>query len=73
MQICKCKLIKSEIFYLLKGYREKLEQVPLSNLLQGFEISRAFLRAKQVGAKRGKIINFVKIIHKAVVLIFPSL
>ena len=41
--------------------------------LHGFEISRAFLRSKNVEENRWKIQNPVKIPHKAVILIFfPS-
>ena len=41
--------------------------------MQAFEIFRSFLRAKQMGEKRGKIQNPVKINHKAAVLFFfPS-
>ena len=50
-----------------------LAQLPSEKYLQGFEISRAFLRAKQAEEKRGEIQNPVKIAHKAVVLIFLSL
>ena len=51
----------------------KLEQLPFEQFLQAFEIYRALLRVKQVGEKRAKILNPVKIAHKAVVLIFLSL
>ena len=44
--------------------KEKLEQLPCEQFLQVFEIFRSFLRAKQVGEKRGKIQNPVKIAHK---------
>ena len=50
--------------------KEKLEKLPCEQFLQVFEISRSFLRAKQVGEKRGKIQNPVKIAHKAAVLFF---
>ena len=53
--------------------KEKLEQLPCEQFLQVFEISHSFLRAKQVGEKRGKIQNPVKIAHKAAVLFFLSL
>ena len=53
--------------------KEKLEQLPCEHFLQDFEISRSFLRAKQERKKRVKIQNPVKIVHKAVVLIFLSL
>ena len=39
--------------FLTKG-KEKLEQLPCEQFRQCFKISRAFLRAKQVGQKRGK-------------------
>ena len=45
--------------------KEKIEQLPCEQCLQAFEIYRALLRAKQVGEKRGKIQNPVKIAHKA--------
>ena len=41
--------------------------------LQQIEISRTFLRAKQVGEKRGRFQFVVEITHKAVVLILISL
>ena len=41
--------------------------------LQQIEISRTFLRAKQVGEKRGRFQHFVEIAHKAVILILISL
>ena len=53
--------------------KERLEQLPCEQFLQDFEISRSFLRAKQERKKRVKIQNPVKIVHKAVVLIFLSL
>ena len=52
--------------------KENLEQMPCVLFLQVFEISRSFLRAYQVGEKRGKIQNPVKIAHKAAVLFFLS-
>ena len=48
--------------------KEKLEQWPCEQFLQC-----AFLRAKQVGEKRGKSQDPVIFAHKAVVLIFLSL
>ena len=42
-------------------------------ILQGFEISRTFLGATQVGKKRGKFQNPVKIVHIPVVLIYFEL
>ena len=51
----------------------KLEQLPCEQFLQAFKIYCALLCAKQVGEKRAKIQNPVKIAHKAVVLIFLSL
>ena len=53
--------------------KEKLDQLPCEQSLQVFEISRSFLREKQVEEKRGKIQNPVKIAHKAAVLFFLSL
>ena len=53
--------------------KEKLDQLPCDQFLQVLEISRSFLRAKQVGEKRGRIQNPVKIAHKAAVLFFLSL
>ena len=50
----------------------KLEQLPCEHFLQAFEIS-ALLCVKQVGEKRAKIQNPVKITHKAVFQIFLSL
>ena len=47
--------------------------MPCEQFLQGFEISRAFLRLKQVEEKRGNIQNTVKIAHKAVALTCLSL
>ena len=44
--------------------KEKSEQLPHEQFLQGFKISRAFLRAKQVGEKRGEIQNPVQISQK---------
>ena len=41
--------------------------------LQQIENSRTFLRAKQVGEKRGRLQFVVEIAHKAVVLILISL
>ena len=41
--------------------KEKLKQLPCEQFLQAFEIHRALLRAKQVGEKRAKIQNPVKI------------
>ena len=52
--------------------KEKIEQLPGEQFLQSFEISRSFLRARQVEEKRGKIQITDKIVHKAVVLIFNS-
>ena len=52
--------------------KEKLEQLPCEQFLQAFEIYRALLRAKQVGEKRAKIQNPVKIAHKAVFLFLSS-
>ena len=59
--------------HLYRG-KEKLELLPFEHFLQGFEISRAFLRAKQVGEKCTKIQNPVEIAHKAFALffLFPS-
>ena len=57
----------------LPGGKEKLEELPCEQFLQGFEISRFFVRAKQVGQKRAKIQNPVKSAHKAVVLNLISL
>ena len=51
----------------------ELEQVPCEQFLQRFEIYRAFLRAKQVGEKRGKFQNDGEIVHKVVVLILITL
>ena len=48
----------------------KLEQLPCEQFLQAY---RALLCAKQVGERRGKIQNRVKIAYMAVVLIFLSL
>ena len=45
-----------------------LEQLPCEQFLQAFGFYRAFLCAKQVEGKRGKIQKPVKIAHKAVVL-----
>ena len=64
LKICNCISIRE---------KEKLEQLPCEQFLQVFEISRSFLRAKQVGEKRGKIQNPVKIDHKVAVLFFLSL
>ena len=64
--------IKSPLQIIVRG-KEKLEELPCEQFLQGFEISRSFVRAKQVGQKRAKIQNPVKIAHKAFVLIFISL
>ena len=55
------------------GGQEKLEKLLCEQFLQGFEICHAFLRPKLVGEKRRKIQNPVKIIQKAVFLIFVSL
>ena len=44
----------------------KLEGKTSEQFLLGFEISRAFIRAKQEGEKGGKIQNPAKIAHKAV-------
>ena len=49
------------------------EQLPCEQFLQQIEISRTFLRAKQVGEKRGRIQFVVKNAHKAVILILFSL
>ena len=61
-----------EVEFHLKKVLEgkKLEQLTCEQFLQAFEIYRALLRAKQLGEKRVKIQNPVKIAHKAVVLIF---
>ena len=47
----------------------KLERLPCEQFLQAFEIYRALFCAEQVGEKRVKIQNPVKIAHKAVFLI----
>ena len=47
--------------------------MPCEQFLQRFEITRASLRAKQVGEKRGKFQFAVEISHKAVILILLSL
>ena len=44
----------------------KLEQRPCEQFLRAFKNYRALLRSKQVGEKRGKIQNPVKIAHNAV-------
>ena len=74
--ICKNKIRKFKVKWIcLQGspklsaarVKEKLEQLPCEQFLQAFEISRSFLRAKQVGE------NPVKIAHKAAVLFLLSL
>ena len=60
------------LFNFIRG-KEKLEELPCEQFLQGFEIFCSFVRAKQVGQKRAKIQNSLKSAHKAVVLIFISL
>ena len=49
------------------------ERLPCEQFLRRFEISRTFLRAKQVGEKSGKFQSVVEIAQKAVVLISFSL
>ena len=51
--------------------KSKYEQLPCEQFFQQFEISRTFLRAKQVGEKRFQFV--IEIAHKAVVLILISL
>ena len=53
--------------------KEKIEKPPCERFLQVFEFSRAFLPPVSHGIKRGKFQKPVKIVHKAVVLIFLSL
>ena len=48
-------------------------KLPCEQFLPKIEISRTFLRAKQVGEKRGRFQFIVEITHKAVVLILISL
>ena len=48
-------------FIAIARVKVKLEQLPCEQFLQAFEIYRNFLRAKQVGEKRAKIQNPVKI------------
>ena len=60
-------------FTYLDKIKVKLKHLPCEQFLQRLDISRAFLRAKQVGEKRGKFQNVVEIAHKAVFLIFISL
>ena len=57
---------------LLRG-NEKLEQLACVLFLQGFDFSSAFLPPVWHGVKRGKFQKPVKIAHKAVVLVLPSL
>ena len=45
--------------------KEKIEQPPCEQNLQGFEISSLFFRVRQVEEKRGKIQKPVKINRKA--------
>ena len=52
---------------------KKLEQLLCEQYLQAFEISRSFLRAKQLGEMRGKIQKPLKIARKAAVLFLFSL
>ena len=52
----------------LRG-KEKLEQLPCEQFLQGFEFSRAILLPVLHRVKRGKFQKPVKIAPKAVVLI----
>ena len=53
--------------------KSKQEQIPCEQFLQQIEISRTFLRAKQVGEKRAIFQFVVEIAHKAVELILISL
>ena len=53
--------------------KSKPEQLPCEQFLQQIKISRAFLRAKQVGEKRGKFQFVVEIAHKALIQILLSL
>ena len=57
----------------LTNFRLKPEYLPCEQLLQRFEISRTFLRAKHVREKRGKFQLVVEIAYKAVILILLSL
>ena len=47
-----------------------LEQLSRPRFSPGFEISRSFLRAKQVGKKDGKFQNPEKIVVLKIVLVF---
>ena len=49
------------------------EQLPCEQFLQQIEISRTFLRPKQLGEKRARFQFFIEIAHEAVVLILISL
>ena len=67
-----------EYFYQVKSFdiargKVNLDQLTCEQFLQRFEISRVFLRAKQVEEKRGKFQNIEEIVHKAVFLNFRSL
>ena len=56
---------------LIRPYLEQHEiyiSLPCEQFLQQIEISRAFLRAKHMGAKRGKFQNPVQVVHIQVVL-----
>ena len=66
--------ILGKFFAVLRGrVKEKLGQLPCEQFLQVFETSRSFLRAKQMGEKRGKFQNVAEFVYKAAFLILCSL
>ena len=65
--------MESFLYSLSSRGNSKLEQLPRGQFLQQIEISRTFLRAKQVGEKRAIFQFVVEIAHKAVNLILISL
>ena len=65
--------MESFLYSLSSRGNSKLEQLPRGQFLQQIEISRTFLRAKQVGEKRAIFQFAVEIAQKAVVLILISL
>ena len=53
--------------------KENLDLIPCDQFLHSFEISRAFLHAKQVAEKARENSKHCNFAHKAAVLIFRSL
>ena len=61
------------VFLDMNNTRSEIMYLRVTVFLQKIEISRTFLRAKQVGEKPGRFQFVVEITHKAVILILISL